>query len=85
VLNVVAPSTGALTEGQGSVDLLVQASSDQLLFLLKLVFSFFFTKQATLMRRSTAQSECSPAHTKFASVQLNSLQKKLHSSRWRST
>jgi hypothetical protein len=38
-----------------TVDLLVLTSLDELIFILKIIFSFF-TKQATLMRRSTVQS-----------------------------
>jgi hypothetical protein len=41
--------------GLSTVDLLVLTSLDQLLFLLKILFTLF-TKQATLMRRSTVPS-----------------------------
>ncbi len=59
---------GTLTEGKdqtgnpywsgrlSTVDLLVLTSLDQLILLLKILFIFFFTKQATLMRRSTVLS-----------------------------
>jgi hypothetical protein len=52
------PEQGTLTEGEGlsTVDLLVLTSSDQLLWILPTLFSFFFTKQATLTRRSTVLS-----------------------------
>jgi hypothetical protein len=49
---------GSLTEGEGSVstvNLLVLTSLDQLLFILKLLFTSF-TKQATLMRGATVLS-----------------------------
>jgi len=39
----------------GTVDLHILASLDQLIFVLKVLFTFF-TKQATLMRRSTVLS-----------------------------
>ncbi len=39
----------------GTVDLLVQTSIDPLLLILKILFTFF-TKQATLMRRSIVLS-----------------------------
>jgi len=45
---------GTLTEGEGlnTFDVLVLASWDQVLFILKILFTFF-TKQATLKRRLT--------------------------------
>jgi hypothetical protein len=48
---------GSLTEGGrlSTVDFLVLTSLDQLIFKLKIIFSFF-AKQATLMRRSTVLS-----------------------------
>jgi len=45
-----------------TVDLLIQTSLDQLLFILKILFTFF-TKQSTLMRRSTVLSL--PPQVKF--------------------
>jgi hypothetical protein len=44
-------------------DLLVLTSLDQLIFKLKILFFLFFTKQATLMRRSTVLSL--PPHLVF--------------------
>jgi len=44
-----------LTGSLSTVDLLVFPSLDQLIFILKLLVSFF-TKQATFMRRSTVLS-----------------------------
>jgi hypothetical protein len=46
------PDQGSLTEGEGSLDLLVLTILDQLLFILKILFTFT-TKQRTLTRRST--------------------------------
>jgi len=43
-------------ERVNTVDLLVLTSLDQLLFTLKILFSFFFTKQAPLMRKSIVLS-----------------------------
>jgi hypothetical protein len=37
----------------GTVDVLVLSSTDQLIVILKVLFTLFFTKQATFMRRST--------------------------------
>jgi hypothetical protein len=51
-----ATNQGSLTEGEGSVRL--TSSLDQLLFILKILLTSF-TKQATLMRRSTVLS-CPP-------------------------
>jgi hypothetical protein len=46
---------GSLTEGEGSVRLTSLYSFDQLLFILKVLFTSF-TKQATLMRGTTVLS-----------------------------
>jgi hypothetical protein len=46
---------GSPTEGEGSVQLTSLYSLDQLLFILKILLTSF-TKQATLMRRSTVRS-----------------------------
>jgi hypothetical protein len=45
---------GTLSEGEDSVQL-TPTSLDQLIFTLKILFTFF-TKQATLMRRSTVMN-----------------------------
>jgi hypothetical protein len=50
----VAGNSGFLAEGS-EVDLLVLTNLDQLLFILKMLFTFF-TKQATLRRKSTLLS-----------------------------
>jgi hypothetical protein len=49
---------GSLTEGGrlSMVDLLVPTSLDQLLFIMKILFRCF-TKQATLLRRSTVRGQ----------------------------
>ncbi len=48
---------GTFTEGEssGTADFLVLTSSDQLLFIVKILLTFV-AKQATLMRRSTVRS-----------------------------
>jgi hypothetical protein len=46
---------GSLTEMISTVDLLALISLDQLLFILKILFTYV-TQQATLMRRSTVLS-----------------------------
>jgi hypothetical protein len=56
-LHSIGAHQGSLTEGEGlsTVDLLVLTRLDQLLFTLNILLTSF-TKQATLMRKSTVLS-----------------------------
>ena len=63
ILNFFTAASAFFTAGNAywkerisTVDLLVLTSSDQLLFILKQYYSFFFTKQPILKRRSTVLS-----------------------------
>jgi len=52
----IPPDMEVLLKGRlSTVDLLVLSSLYQLLSILKILLTFFFTKQAMLMRRSTVQ------------------------------